>query len=72
MNKGDLKFSEGDVIVSKATWEKFRVVGIEDVWIYGRKIIHRFNYILLDRYDRILSYHWDFVEKVFDYYNKLI
>lgn len=72
MNRCDLKFSKGDVIVYKDTGEEFIVSGIQDEWVFGRKSIHRFNYILLDRYDIPLSYHWDFVEKAFDYKKEMV
>ncbi len=64
MDKDDLKFSKGDVIVYKETGDEFRVVGVERAWIYID--IYGFNYLLLDRYYRIFSYRYDFVEKAFE------
>jgi hypothetical protein len=65
MDKDDFKFSKGDVIVYKETGDEFRVIGVERAWIYID--IYGFNYLLLDRYYRIFSYRYDFVEKAFDY-----
>lgn len=69
----DLKFSKGDVIVYKETGDEFRVVGVERAWIYGKEIdTYGFNYLLLDRYYRIFSYRYDFVEKAFDYQKEMV
>ena len=70
MDKDGLKFSKGDVIVYKETGDEFRVVGVERAWIYID--IYGFNYLLLDRYYRIFSYRYDFVEKAFDYQKKMV
>lgn len=67
MNKDELKFSKGDVIVYKETCDEYRVIGVERSLLYGG-----LNYLLLDRYYRIFSYHWDFVEKEFDYKKEMV
>ena len=66
MDRYDFKFSEGDVIVSKATGERYCVAGIERAWN------GRFNYLLLNRNYRMFLYYCDFVEKEFDYKKEMV
>ena len=69
MNRCDLKFSKGDVIVYKETGDEYRVVGVERAWFYG---IYGFNYLLLNRHNRFISYNCNFVEKTFDYKKEMV